>query len=243
MKKYVLFLVAVFCVHLSSAQVLKINQMQWDENYTVREFVKEIQSGEVIEMNTEGNVIVFDSDVINLSNTTQFVGLKLEVFNYTEGIDISVCWGACLNPWVFDFNPVELGEQGSEVFNVDYYTNTLLGSSAWVTCTFLVDDVEDFVFHIKFGDAVSSVKEPAITTNKAYPNPATSIINIDYKLNKGNAQIALYNILGVSVYEQPLSDHEGTAKINVSDFAPGIYFYTIKIDGKTVETKKVVISR
>jgi hypothetical protein len=219
--------------------------MQWDEDYTVREFVREIQSGDVIEMGTETRYIEFDSDVINLLNGTQSVGLKLEVFNYTDGIDISACWVECLLPWNFDFRPANIVEEGAEIFKVDYDTNDIPDSKAWVTCTFMVEGYDDFVFYIQFGDAEppESITEPVITTNRAYPNPATSVVNIEYSVNSDNAQVTFYNILGVQVYEQPLNGREGTAKIDVSDFSSGIYFYTIKIAGKAIETKKVVIGR
>jgi hypothetical protein len=62
-------------------------------------------------------------------------------------------------------------------------------------------------------------------------------------LNSGNAQVVFYNILGVSVHEQSLNGQTGSAKVNVSNFATGIYFYTIKVNGKSVETKKLIISR
>ncbi|MDR2972515.1 MAG: T9SS type A sorting domain-containing protein [Bacteroidales bacterium] len=243
MKKCIVLLIVILsCVSFSFAQALKINQMQWDEDYTAREFVREIEPGDVIEIDTDKNFVQLDSDVINISNSAQSVNLKMEVSNPTEGIDISACWGACLEPWNFNFDPVEIAEEGEEQFIVDYYTNDILNTAAWITCTFSVEGYEDFVFYIKFGDAVS-VTEPIITTNKAYPNPATSVVNIDYAVNKGNAQIVLYNILGVQVYEQTLNGQEGIIKINISDFTSGIYFYTIKIDGKAIETKKFVISR
>jgi len=243
MKKCILLLIAsLFCASFSYAQALKINQMQWDEDYTAREFVKEIQSGEVIEFATDKDFVQFDSDIINISNSAQTVNLKLEVFNNTEGIDISACWGSCLNPWNFNFEPVEMVEEGVEVFNVDYESKGIAGSKAWVVCTFSVEGYDDFVLNIKFGDAVS-VTEPVITKNNAYPNPASSVVNIDYALNRDNAQIVLYNILGASVYEQPLKGQEGKATINVSDFASGIYFYTIKINGKAIESKKLIINR
>ncbi|MCL2511365.1 MAG: T9SS type A sorting domain-containing protein [Bacteroidales bacterium] len=237
MKRSVLFLAIIFCAGFSFAQVLKINQL---ESHTP---VKEIQRGDVIELSTEDKFVQFDSEVINTSNQQQNVSLKMEVLNHTAEVDISGCWGMCLSPWNFDFEPVVIDGQGHEIFNVDYYNSDETPNSfAWVTCTFYVDGVEDFVFHVKFGEAPVSVKEPMITKNNAYPNPATSVVNIDYALNKGNAQITLYNILGVSVYEQPLNGREGTARVNIAGFAPGIYFYSIKIDGKVVETKKLVIN-
>jgi len=243
MKKCILLLIAsLFCASFSFAQALKINQMQWDEDYTAREFVREIHSGDIVEINTDKTFMQFDSDVINISNGVQSVNLKLEVFNFTEGIDVSACWGACLNPWVFDFDPVEMLKDGIEIFSVDYLPNGIEESKAWVVCTFSVEGYEDFVFNIKFGDAENAVTEPVITINSAYPNPASSVVNIDYAVNKDNAQVVFYNILGVQVYEQMLNGREGTAKVNILDFASGIYFYTIKINGKAIETKKLIIS-
>ena len=245
MKKCFLLSIAIFaCAFFSFAQVLKINQMQWNEDYTERAFIKEIQPGDEITMSTEGDVVVFDSDVINTSGVAQNVNLKLEVSDYTEGIGISACWGDCLEPWNFNFRPVELGDI-PEIFSVDYSNfDGIEDSKARITCTFSVEGYDDFVFHIQFGDAVS-VNEPVITKNRAYPNPATSIVNIDYALNKNceNAQICLYNILGMSVYEQVLDVREETTTMDVSNFASGVYFYAIKVDGKAVETKKLVISR
>ena len=242
MKKYVVFLAVVFCASLSFAQILKIEQYELNDDEE-RVLVREVQNGETIEMSTEGNIIEFDSDVFNTSDIQHSVSLKVEVFNDTEGIDIGGCWGECNAPGNFDFETMEILDGASENFKIDFYTNGLIDSKAWVICTFFVDGVKDFVFHLKFGEAEMSVKEPVITKNNAYPNPATSIVNIDYALNSGNAQIVFYNILGVTVYEQPLGNQIGTAKINVSDFASGIYFYTIKVNGKAVETKKLIINR
>jgi len=242
MKKQVLLLIAMFaCASFTFAQVLKINQMETNDAME-RIFVKEIQRGDVIKMDTKGSFIEFDSDVINTSDMAKTVSLMLEVYeHYTEGIDISACWGECLAPWNFRFEPVVLPSEGAEVFRVDYSSNGISDSKALVKCTFLIDDVEDFIFYVNFGDADNSVKESIISKTKLYPNPATSIVNIDYLLNRNNTQIVIYNILGVSVYEQKLQNRESTAIIEVTGFAAGIYFYTIKIDGKAVETKKLVV--
>jgi hypothetical protein len=241
MKKCIVLLIAILSfVSFSYSQTLKINQMQWDEDYTVREFVREIQPGDVIEIDTNKEFAQFDSDVINISNSVQTVGLNLEVSNAKEK-DISACWGVeCLEPGNLNFRPVEIIQQDTANFKVEYCG--ILGGCAWIVCTLFVEGYDDFVFTLKFDNFVS-LQESLITTNKIYPNPATSIVNIDYATNRGNAQIVLHNILGVQVYEQTLNGKKGTAKINVSNFASGIYFYTIKIDGKAIETKKLIISR
>ena len=243
MKKCTLFLmVTVACVSFSFAQVLKINQMETNDAME-RVFIKEIQPGDTIEMVIKEDFITFDSDVINTSYVEQTVNLLFEVSGETEGIEISGCWDMCNNPGNYKFGPVDISAQGEHVFNIDYKTNGIENSQALITCTFSVAGYDDVVFYVKFGNVETSVTEPVIAKNQAYPNPASAVVNINYALNKRNARISLYNILGVSVYEQQLDGQEGTIAINVSDLAQGIYFYTIKVDGNVVDTKKLVISR
>jgi len=55
-----------------------------------------------------------------------------------------------------------------------------------------------------------------------YPNPASSVLNIDNKSNETISNIALYNINGVKVKE--IKSTEAMQSIPVSDLQSGIYF-------------------
>ena len=223
MKKFTLLLVTILLVQqFLFAQVMKINQMEYEND--IRIFVREIQHGDVIKMGTEEEHVIFTSDVINTSNTAQIVNLKLEVFDYTtEGIDMWGCWGEYLPPWDFRFNPVEILAQGSEIFNVDYVANGILDGKLWVKCTFLIDDKEDFMFHIKFGNFENTVKETIATKNNAYPNPMSNILNIENENISTIPEIKIYSIQGVLLL------HTQGNQIDVSSLSSGIYI--AEIDG------------
>lgn len=82
------------------------------------------------------------------------------------------------------------------------------------------------------------------TMAAAFPNPASSLVNIKYSLNAytDKAKLVLVDMLGKKVKELELTEKEGQAKLNVLDLNAGIYFYSILIDGKAIATKKLVIS-
>mgnify|MGYP003398305924 FL=1 len=67
-----------------------------------------------------------------------------------------------------------------------------------------------------------------------YPNPANDVVKVSTD-NRQQTTVRIYNFLGMLVEEIEIISNE--TEINVSDYNPGIYFFSI--DGKT---KKVVIN-
>ncbi len=84
-----------------------------------------------------------------------------------------------------------------------------------------------------------------IRLNDIYPNPVTEFAIIDYQLINENtkAKIVLHNVLGSVVGEYPLTPFENKIKIVTDDFNPGVYFYTLNIDGDGVITQKLIIRK
>ena len=78
----------------------------------------------------------------------------------------------------------------------------------------------------------------------AYPNPANNTVAIDYSLNSTpkNAKVVFYDMLGKTVKAAGVVNKEGTVKVNVEDLHSGFYFYTFIVDGKSTNTRKLVIS-
>lgn len=74
-----------------------------------------------------------------------------------------------------------------------------------------------------------------------YPNPATSevYINLSDK-TYSNFDITIANSLGQVLQNKTNIDNTSIATINVSNYASGIYFVTIKA-GESIATKKLVI--
>jgi hypothetical protein len=72
-----------------------------------------------------------------------------------------------------------------------------------------------------------------------YPNPAKEIVYIDYYLNK-QASLVVMDILGNVVKTIKLSEG-GTQKLDVSDFAKGIYFGNVLVNSEIVTVKKIIV--
>jgi hypothetical protein len=86
---------------------------------------------------------------------------------------------------------------------------------------------------------------PQLRLNDVYPNPVTSYAIIDYNiLNEDvKAKIVLHNVLGSIVGEYDLAPFEKKLKIKTDDFNPGVYFYTLYMDGDGVMTHKLIIRK
>jgi hypothetical protein len=76
---------------------------------------------------------------------------------------------------------------------------------------------------------------------KVFPNPATNFVTIDYGFtdwNKGEVTLEISNELGQVVHQQPVPMYSGFQKVEVQDFAPGMYTAFIKRKGQVVATAK-----
>ena len=84
-----------------------------------------------------------------------------------------------------------------------------------------------------------------------YPNPFNSGTNINFSLSKsGNLSMVIYNINGEEVTELITSKHyaQGNYSIywNAKDkhnqkLSSGVYFYTISMDSKYIQTKQMIL--
>lgn len=70
---------------------------------------------------------------------------------------------------------------------------------------------------------------------KIYPNPTESILNIEIQ-NSDNAFIEITNILGEIILAKQLKE----SVINISSIQSGVYFITLKINGKYIAQQKII---
>lgn len=105
---------------------------------------------------------------------------------------------------------------------------------------------ERFRYHIEnnFPNGILFANE-ALQISKIYPNPVSSIASIDYLLNDWSeaATISVHNILGDRILELNLDQTENNLKVPIEQFPNGIYFYTLRLNGKGVTTKKFVVRK
>ncbi|HYX09638.1 MAG TPA: T9SS type A sorting domain-containing protein [Bacteroidales bacterium] len=90
----------------------------------------------------------------------------------------------------------------------------------------------------------ATVSTPQSTLLQNRPNPFNENTVIDYHLtgNTQHAVINVYDMSGKPLLSYPLSGKpDGTLKISADKLGPGMYFYSLIVNGKAVASKKMVI--
>jgi hypothetical protein len=78
---------------------------------------------------------------------------------------------------------------------------------------------------------------------KLYPNPASDHLYIEYDvIFVKEAKLQIYNSIGAVVYTKKLVEKQDHVKISVSEYKNGLYFCSLQIDGKLLNTKKILIN-
>jgi hypothetical protein len=105
-----------------------------------------------------------------------------------------------------------------------------------VEAIYRVSNVENRVDEFDYKDLILS---------DVYPNPSNRIAQLDYEYKnpKVKAKIAINSFIGNPVAEYDLDPSRKSLIINVSDFYPGVYFYTLFLDNKNIVTKKLVVRK
>jgi len=82
--------------------------------------------------------------------------------------------------------------------------------------------------------------EKQINQPCVYPNPASDVINIDY-IRTGNnlPNFYLYNALGTMVRSEQITNNQ--VQIQIQDLHPGLYFYKIVENNRTIVSDKLII--
>jgi len=81
-----------------------------------------------------------------------------------------------------------------------------------------------------------------------YPNPFNPHTRINYELAITNyelAEIVVYNFAGQKVWSSPITAHSSQLKGSIlfdgSKFNSGIYYYSLVVDGKKLDTKSMIL--
>jgi hypothetical protein len=160
------------------------------------------------------------------------------------------CWGLCFPPFTY-ISPNALSiEPGvtNEDFYGDYNPYTVIGISRITYVFFSASDPNDSVAVIvEYNASPASVIDPSASVkfSQAYPNPAVSVVNVDYTLPAtiSHATVVISNMLGSRVKEIALTDHSGKVQLPVYDLVNGIYFYSLVGDDQVILTRKFIVKK
>ena len=187
--------------------------------------------------------------VTNSGASTIDVGCKKVI---TEGDTLTgtsnyFCWGVCYPSWVY-VSPInvtiEPGQTITDFFG-DYEPKGVSGKSYITYTWFDANNPNDSIsLEVEFNASPAGIKDPVNgTVLSAYPNPANDKFTVEYMLPEmtSNAVLVVSNILGAKMSETSLDEASGKVTLNTHALGNGIYFYSILVDGKMLETSKLVV--
>lgn len=225
-------------------------QAQGIEIYLIDEAVD--VSGTIITIDGPDEGMHQDFDVKNVSGGT--LNLRIERLKIIElaGTEDYLCWGAnpltgaCYssslvspeNPFV---SPDPSDMENDSIGWLSTHHSTLGYSGCAQYRYFVIDETGarlDSV-DVMFCSTVSIEEEKLSVQVKAYPNPVSSVLNINLQNGAQNVRFELVNVIGESLVLINLN--EGLNTINVEKLPNGIYFYSIVKNGTILETKKLMI--
>ncbi len=213
-----------------------------------------VSSGETIEVVVpELNVSVdYYLDVNNVSDNDVTVRVYKDDLDMAEGASASLCFaGSCYPPTTTQSSTIVIPAHSTlshvsddNAFHMQYKA-TLAGTS-FVQFTFVNEDNADdnavVVFKLVY-DPTSIVSNAVATKMRAYPNPASENVTIEYAYagQSSNVKLVIKNLVGNTLYTKVLDANGNRVKVDVSEYSSGIYFYSIEADGRPLVTKKLLV--
>jgi len=200
--------------------------------------------------NIDANYIQAAGTVENVSNQTVEIKVRAQEISIISGTLNYFCWAQCYEPGVM-LSPssitLEPGQRMDQFYG-DYVPQGQPGTSTIKYCFFNVANENDSVCGIvRFSaspvgieDVLSSGK-PGIS--EAYPNPAERDLSINYAFGGGLGQIEVFSMLGKVLKTVRLQERSGTVKLNVESLPEGMYLYKLTANGKSIQTRKFLITR
>ncbi|SMD43517.1 Por secretion system C-terminal sorting domain-containing protein [Aquiflexum balticum DSM 16537] len=188
----------------------------------------------------------------NESNQENEYFLKFLRGNVGSSQNIKICIAdKCFDPKK-DLSKIKLTLSPNEIFT-DLYLEFDLGitetrgnfdlhfvNSENLRDVFVIEAVYDV-----FNPSVEETNHKDISIGSIYPNPSNRIAQIDYDFKNPNAvaKISINSFIGNPVAEYILDPVSKSLVINVANFNPGVYFYTLYVDNKNIVTKKLVVKK
>jgi hypothetical protein len=208
---------------------------------------------------TLGSEMVFDFEVINISQFQQTVFEVRTVNDLPANWQSSLCFGVnCFPPHLdsvattIDFNtpPLNPGDtlitsvhvtalQNDGTANVQIQVGTTRNPTVRTTIDFVATTIPTAV-----EDENVTVENYYLGQN--YPNPFNPSTKINYGIEKaGEVEITVYNILGNKIstlVNGVKSAGNHSVSFNASNLSSGIYFYKI-VTNEFVQTRKMILEK
>lgn len=186
-------------------------------------------------------------DLTNVSDEDVMVKVIKNELDMVSGSTAALCFGGlCYPPTTMQSTAMMVMGNNTidSAFHLSY--KTPVAGVSYVEFTFANEDDEDdyvsMVFKLVY-DPTSIVSTAVATKMRAYPNPASENVTVEYAYSgqSNNVKLVIKNLVGATVYTRNLDANGNKVRVDVSDYNAGIYFYSIEADGRPLVTKKLLV--
>jgi Secretion system C-terminal sorting domain len=134
-------------------------------------------------------------------------------------------------------------------------TNTINPSVIIAPTTFTItgtsssEALSNYQFYLTLGtcgwrESVTPISADSVYVSPPYPNPANGYTTIDYSLPaNGRGHIRVYDLAAQTILEQSVTGQNKHLQLNTSNWARGIYYFTISGEGRAPITKKLIVQQ
>lgn len=209
-------------------------------NGTVR-----LTSNDVNTYQIQAHIWIQNQSFVELNN----IYVKRTMNQEVPGTTNSICFGTqCYPPWVaISLDPFTIpADKLDKSFYGDYLPEKNGGITS-ITYEFYDSLTLSFPLYgkttIEYHLSGLGVNEDKFVFKGLYPNPASQNAIFEYNLpaSASTAQIIIRNMLGVEMENTTFTNRNGKKSIDVSKYPSGVYFYTIVMDGKITQSKKLIV--
>jgi hypothetical protein len=186
--------------------------------------------------------------VKNISNIDANYLVKRIDKNYNALTDSNaICWQTCFNPDVsVALFPLYIpaGQENNQFVGHVYPDGDGVPRSGAITYVFYkqFDESDSISFTMNYEVTANfSTVENKLPELKVYPNPAKDILHIELSRTRGQAsEFELFDMVGHKLYSKKVTAN-ANFDVDLKKLAKGVYFYTLKQNGKALITKKLVV--
>lgn len=187
-------------------------------------------------------------DVTNNSGSNLQVKVKRQVNSESAGTQNAICWVQCYIPSVgVSPDAIEIPAGGTAGnFSGHFYPNGATDAvSADIDYIFYdVNNPDDSaVLNVVYQASPLGLASESKIHSTLYPNPSSGNVFVDCSAATSQLRLVVYDVLGNAVKNVQLSGLTGRRKIDLSTLRQGVYFYQFIVDGRSEETRRLVITR
>ncbi len=212
----------------------------------------EITGNEITIIPDDPGATEIQLDLIFTNNSDASAAIKVarNEIEMAAGSESYFCWGACYPPATDTSGMSMTIDAGASSGEGDFSAHYTIGDEgiSKISYTFYnIDNPDEAVtVLVNFDTRPSGVNENIFKDtwiSDLYPNPATSVVKIDYNFPAAvtNAEVKVVNLVGSVVMEQKLDASANNHSINISELNSGIYFYSLFLNEEVYSTKKLIV--